>query len=348
MAKEALFKQSNAWRKIVATFFKTNGVWKQATPFIKVDGEWIEIGESVDREFHLYFGIAANLRKYDTEGNAVWNKPSSLGQNITEITVDPQNIYTGHEWGYLTKWDSEGNEMWQTSFFADSLYALAVDAEEYIYGGSGIRLQKRDANGDLEWNVFPNTSGTLTSIAVDVFGHVYVGWVFSSGIGRGYQISASDGSVLGQVGISLQSRVANVVTSPSGHVYLAGYSDRRIEKVDQNRNTVWTYQHPTSSGNILYDISIDKQENIYAVVDNSVFKLDSDGDLKWESHFSAGFGSRWITVTPNNEIFMTTSDGYLFRFDSEGNEIWNQRVAGVAAGYLMSEPGPYGAFPSHW
>lgn len=203
----------------------------------------------------------------------------SLGNVIlagrTDGALDGVNL--GGQDAFVGKFTSDGSEIWLVQFGTggdDSVAAVVVDGNDDIYvvgetsgdlggpnaGLSDAFLRKYTADGDVVWTEQFGTDASDwgSDIAVDGDGNVFVnGTTFattsSSGFVRKYQ-QASDGlSVTEEWTTPFERGVRQITVLEDGSVVGIG--------------SAW------------YEIKV---EEAY------VFKLDTDGDLVWESEFGTG------------------------------------------------------------
>ena len=136
------------------------------------------------------------LARVNSEKEVEWLKhieaEDSYGDNIAITTDDDDNIYlTANNDGkiFVTKYDSEGNEIW-TNNFNDQHYgygnSIALDQYDnvYISGGSGWNffMAKLDFFGETLWvkDLWHNSSNAcnITDVDVDKLGNIYFIGVF--------------------------------------------------------------------------------------------------------------------------------------------------------------------------
>ena len=260
------------------------------------------------------------LAKFDSDGNQLWNRQfgsSSLEQSFAVITDKKGNIYvSGQSLGdlggpnnnvgqnlgsteanqstlirttdsFVTKFDSDGNQLWIKKFGTEELddfYNIAIDQDGNIFAGgpttsnfegedAGLYdswLVKLDNDGQLEWlEQFGSPDYEfLWDIDTDTEGNVYAtGWT------------------LGDLGGEN-----------------AGSYDTWVTKYDSDGNQLWLEQFGTSgddgSGFVFGGIDVDLNNDIYLTG-------ATDSNLGGEN---AGSYDAWVA-----------------KYDSNGNQLWLQQ-----------------------
>jgi hypothetical protein len=151
------------------------------------------------------------LAKYDTNGNLIWQRILGGANNdiFFSVALDSSgNIYVagytfsqgaGGQDGLLTKYDTNGNLIWQRILGGannDIFFSVALDSSGNIYvagytssqgaGGQDGLLTKYDTNGNLIWQrILGGASFDIfLSVALDSSGNIYVaGYTNSQGAG---------------------------------------------------------------------------------------------------------------------------------------------------------------------
>ena len=172
---------------------------------VDIDGNMVIAGYYQEKfslgSFSLYteddYYADIYLARINSEKEVEWLKHieagSSYGDNIAITTDDDDNIYlTANKNGniFVTKYDSEGNEIW-TNNFNDQYYgygkSIALDQYDnvYISGGSGWNffMAKLDFFGETLWvkDLWHNSSNAcnITDVDVDKLGNIYFIGVFN-------------------------------------------------------------------------------------------------------------------------------------------------------------------------
>ena len=291
------------------------------------------------------------LSKFDSDGNALWT--TQFGTNrydcsqsvaldasgnayvtgFTEGHLDGTNA--GQEDAFLIKFDSGGNKLWTTQFGSnrtDMSHSVAVDRWDNVYingytegdlaGSSGDYdgfLSKFNSSGSKLWTTQFGTirSDQSVSVAADASGNVYV-----------------SGSTYGDLGGSNE-----------------GDRDVFLSKFDSGGNGLWTTQFGTSRWDVSASVVVDASGNVYIsgdtyggldglnAGDHDAFlsRFDSDGNKLWTTQIGSNaddrscsvavdaLGNAYITGYTEGDLDGPNAgdyDGFLHKFDSDGNEIW--------------------------
>ena len=244
------------------------------------------------------------LSKFNKDGKQLWTRQfgsSTFDQTFAVVTDSQGNIYqSGYTIGdvagsnnndediqpstdsWLTKFDSEGNQLWTKQFGTisnDDTYGLAVDKDDNIILGGWTF---KDFAGDNEG--------------------FYDAWITKFDDEGNQQWSQQFGSLD-------YDFLWDLDTDSKGNTYATGWTlgdlsgvnagsyDPWIAKYDKNGNQVWLEQFGTSGddGSFLGGIEIDSNDNIFLTG-------YTDSNLGGEN---AGSYDAWVA-----------------RYDTEGNQVW--------------------------
>ncbi len=326
--------------------------------------------------------------KLDSAGNLIWNTfLGGIGNDYGEgVAVDGSgNVYiTGltdvslgsGTWGnpiraftsqgdaFVAKLDSNGNLTWNTFLGgggSDWGKGITVSSNGTVYvagfsdaawGGPIIRayttlsdafIARLDSSGNLIWSSFFGGKGSDygEGIAMDSAGNLYI-----TGNSLGSIASASWGNP-----------IRNYI---NGDVFVA--------KVDTSGNLIWNTFLGGNGGDYGFAVAVDQTDNIYAVGDSNatwgnpvrgysagldtfVGKLDSNGNLKWNTFLGGsgvdeGYGvdtdssgeiyvAGYSTTSWGNPIrtFTSFQDAYVAELDPKGNMAMNTFLGGSGYDY---------------
>ncbi|MFA4889596.1 MAG: NHL repeat-containing protein [Candidatus Omnitrophota bacterium] len=327
-------------------------------------------GIVIDSKDYVY--VADNhfrrIQKFDSEGNFIKKWAALEGGVVADwplkeketdwqlggvFTIDKNDIiYVGHEHsGFMHKFTTEGEYIpYNWSGRPDSLdYCgdAAIDAEGNIYLCMSATLIKYDSTGKKlsEWKSWGNEDGKFNSIegiAVDKKGNVYVSDI------KGIQIFDPKGNFISKWNkndpkysqeLYLYMWTSAMAVDAQNNIYTAD-SDT-IVKFDIQGNPISKFKIEESEH--IYDIAIDAQNNIYAVVankDNFLFKLDPAGNIlqKWVrnrdelkitigpiTYYNLHFHD--LVIDFNNNVYISAAEGGVFKFDSNGNLLTSWKYA---------------------
>ncbi len=251
------------------------------------------------------------IAKYDSDGNHLWNRSSSLGDFdhiAKDIAIDSNgNIiiagYTPNS-DYLTvKYDSDGNEMWALIddfvLGGASANGVAVDSGNNIIitGGAGADSStfKYDNNGNVLW------------------------WVATEYAGIGSDVTAYD------IATDSQDNIIVVGETNSNYFFIIKYG--------KYGNKLWAIQ--TAKNPYFIDnaaVAIDSKDNIIITGPLFVIKYDKDGNVLWETPISwtvapgyyAGIGEDMIIDSKDNIILVGYwNDKMLIeKYNPDGFNLW--------------------------
>ena len=250
----------------------------------------------------------------------------------------------GYE-AFLSKFDSGGNAVWTTHIGTDMTdvgQSIALDASGnayitgYTYGDLGgqnlgvsdVFLVKVDSGGNEVWATQVGTSryDDSYSVAVAASGNVYTSGRYEYSTGSENVLLNkfdSGGSEIWRkvIGTSSQDRSYSVAVDASDNAYISGRTggklggyqfgrnDAFVSKFDSDGTEVWTTQIGTSDYDYSYSVALDASGNVY-------ISGRTDGDLDGTS---AG-----------------SSDGFLSKFDTDGDEVWTRQIGTSERDYSNS------------
>lgn len=302
---------------------------------------------AVDASRVYVAGITGNspgvfLRKYDLDGNVVWNQFGAGGDTYAQaVAVDGSGLYVAgytrfpqdpgfNADAFLWKYDLDGTVVWSRQFGTPEIdYASAVvldDSGIYVGGltfgtfpgetgaGADAYVRKYDRDGNVLWTRQFGTSGTdgAAALAVNAFGL--------------YVAGAAGGTFPGE---------------PT----FTGIQDAFLRKYDLNGNVAWTHQFEISEVAAANAVAV-SESSVYVAgttgVDAFVRKYDGDGNVEWTRQFgtTSGGGYAWALAVFGSNVYVVGStrggtfpgeqsaggdDAFVRRYDAAGTELWTHQ-----------------------
>jgi len=262
----------------------------------------------VEKEFNILDSL---LLKYNSSGSLKWNQTFDVwdvDRSMRPLIDNSGNIYViGHSGisvfdmkdSYIIKYDSNGNKLWNKTYFDQNMSLSAVldnSGNIYVVGES---IKKYDSNGNKIW--IKTGMYDVKDISIDTSGNIYtlMSMVTEKRDSTGTILWQDDlGSVYGSGGIVSDSNV-------NPYIYSSGTFENKffLIKHDSNRNRVWnkTYDY---LGNLWtessYEIDI-SDDNSYVYIggttsngtakDFLIAKVRADnGDLVWFRRWDSVMG----------------------------------------------------------
>ncbi len=315
-------------------------------------------------------GIFCYLPSSTTLGSPGWPKQfGTVGnESISPILVDHSgSVYvvgssagslfgtnTGTSNCFAAKYDTSGNLLWGKQFGSSStdlISSACVDSGNNLYvvgttdgnlfgtnaGGTDAFVTKFSPNGVVLWSkqLGTPTQDFANSVAVDAQNNVYVA-------------GETGGSLFGQN------------SGADANLYAA--IDAYIVEYDTNGNQLWTKQFGAGGTNSADRIRFDNAGNFYVAggtaslfgpdvtgYDSYVAKYSPTKTLLWGKQFgSVNPGDRTdsygLCVDASGNVYVAggtnmhddidgnpdTGDGYITKFNTNGNSLWTQRWATAA------------------
>ena len=253
-----------------------------------------EVYLALDTVANVYIAGYGQIIKYDSLGAQLWIDDYGGTETAGLAVSEAGNAYVLNLEGLLTKYASNGDELWTTQSL-DSATALGLDQDgnAYAIGGSGQsppgqhRLVKYSSSGTEVWVTDHGTGAeNWIDMAVDGGGNVYVtGYDYNTETEEDYLTAKFDsggtlvwesrydsgGSDLA-IAVGVDSAANSYVTG-----FLGGFpSDYGTVKYDANGNEIWVAQYDgpgTGSNDEVADLVVDGMGNVY------VTGFSKDGDL---------------------------------------------------------------------
>ena len=241
------------------------------------------------------------------------------------------NLYSelqGKRDAFLVAFNSEGEELWGKQWNVggkgeDYVFRIIVDNEGYLYISGGTSesyyIMKFASNGTKIWEQI-STFGQISSLALDAEKNVYVAHRSSGEIIK----YSTNGNELKQYNIpnSTSNQLNTISIDSEGNIYAGGYTmgtlfaenagslDAFLVKLAPDGTQQWGKQWGATKQDIIENIEIDKQNNIYVVgytdnKDSEIFsKFDSDGNKIW------GYAENYIRLAICDKTIYTVKAGH--------------------------------------
>ena len=313
------------------------------------------VGGSLGNDYDYGHGIAV-----DSSGNIFVS-----GEYGGTADFDPgpgtANLVADGSDGFVLKLDSSGDLVWARSYSDDPAFSVAVDSSGSSYAtgttAGEVHLSKIDPAGNLVWT--RNLGHEIaTSVAIDGSGNVLVTGGFRGGFdfdpGPGTSTLTSNGSA--DVFVVKLSTDGDLVWARSVGGTGSEYGNGVV--VDGTGNVIVAGQF---EGTVDFDPGAGAR-NLTAsgpALDAFVWKLDSSGSLVW-AHSAGGVsgdaalgvaanaaGSVYVTgkfestvdfdpgLSVSNLTAMGSSDGFIWKLDSDGDLFWARNAGDWAYGVAV-------------
>jgi hypothetical protein len=260
-------------------------------------------GSSFDRAY----GIDYNNGHLYIVGSTLSPDFSTVGA-YQEFTIDNDDAF-------IAKFDTTGTRLWCTYYGGDShdfAAAVVTDSDENIYitghSASDFNIATVGAHDEVHTGVMAAFLAKFNSNGFLEWG-TYYGDAFEEG--WGIALDSDENPIFS--GFTTSS---NSIASVGAHQQnLGGGVDAFLTKFNQNGVWQWGTYYGGSNDDYGYEIDCDSQDNIYFV--------GGTGSVN-NIYFNSGFQS-----TPTS-----IDDGFVCKFDNNGNIIWGTYIGGNEADYL--------------
>ncbi|MBS9769704.1 MAG: DUF4347 domain-containing protein, partial [Trichodesmium erythraeum GBRTRLIN201] len=253
----------------------------------------------------------------DSNGNVL---VGGLFQGNIDIDGDGNNDLTSNnDWDiYAAKLDSNGNLVWAKQIggsIDDYVNSITTDSSGNVLVGGSFRSNidiDGDGNNDFTSNGFGD-GGDGYVAKFDSNGNL----VWAKQIGGSYWDNAnsiatdSSGNVL--VGGSFESYI-DIDGDGSIDLIPDGFGDGYVAKFDSNGNLVWAKQIGGSNWDSPYSITTDSSGNVYSITTDSSGNVLVGGSFRSNIDIDGDWNN---DLTSNGDL-----DGYVAKFDSNGNLVW--------------------------
>lgn len=266
----------------------------------------------------------------DTNTAVIYGVVSDINGNVYTASTSANRI---------RKFDSDGNEVWQSDVPSANYYMMDVDEDMNLFvTASDNTVRKLDPNGDVVWEFTEHTNNTR-----DVFFDWIDNQLLSIGQdGRLFSIDPDTGN--GELYVDGLATGYSVTKDLDGNIIAGSSSGIRKFRWDGN-GLDW---HNSSIG-IIGCAAVDTRGHVYAAShSNFVVKLHRDtGEEIWRGdQFSNNVNT--VRVDDDGYVYAGSSDTQVIKYDGEtGDVIWRYHghisnvwdVAVTRFPYYLNRPG---------
>ncbi|MFC1723313.1 LamG-like jellyroll fold domain-containing protein, partial [Nanoarchaeota archaeon] len=273
------------------------------------------------------------ITKLDIYGNKLWDWTYDVGSGydlINGVVFDSEGnvIGAGHSNdsgqpdGFIIKLDSEGNHDWNLTYAPSSGYIrfddVAVDSSDNVIVGAGNnshQVYKVLSNGTRDWNYTSGTVGHCRGVAVDSQDNIYC--VGENDTSDGFAVIKLDedgNEIWGWTHNPSSSgdTLLDAVVDHDDNLVVAGYRGGGnfifyVAKLNSSDGAsprlLWNWTYNATSLTYAEGVTVDSQNNIYAVGRNYdpgqpqmfAVKLDTDGNhlRNWTYNPGSGYDALW-------------------------------------------------------
>ncbi|VVB81241.1 Uncharacterised protein [uncultured archaeon] len=291
--------------------------------------------------FNVGAALDVFVGKFAPNGTQLWNVTAgSVRSEWAEaVAVDSlDNIIAGGFFqqatlqpdGWLLKYNSSGNPVWNVTFGninrPDYVWDVAVDSANNItavgynetagtVGGKSIFLWKYNSSGSQLWNTTLRAPGTADSEAmgvdIDSSDNITItGYMFIGGVSQVFTAKlTSAGAMIKNVTFNNTGAVANIgsdiVIDSNNNIIVAGQSNfgggsipvAIVVKYDSNLNHLWNVTYNGSGGagfgDIADSVAVDDENNIYisGISNRSILLVKYDVNGNQLWNLTSAFGT---------------------------------------------------------
>lgn len=330
-------KQNGEYKPVNQSYYKHDGIWKEATPWKKIDGIWIQF------PFFMSFIYTVSddrtVKKLDNQLSEEWVFDDLiLPRDLNAIKVSPEkDVFFVDDSAMMYRLDMNGDLVWSIEEQNISRRYVAISRNLYsaTHRGAGdIRIFT--PNG--EYFSYVSLGEQITKFDFDGNDNVYIG-TNSNNLHK-YDIDLSEIWVF----TANTNNVTAVATEPGGVSY-SGASNGRIYKIDVDGNQLFLNNDDTLPCN---DLVLDQNGFLYAVSFFNLVKKIDTSDMSEVWRYSSENSLSSIAVDRSGDVYVGDLEGNLIKLDVNGNEVYKQQIhTGELEGIDVS-PGRYGAFSDFW
>ncbi|WGS65606.1 cohesin domain-containing protein [Marinitoga aeolica] len=205
-----------------------------------------------------------------------------------------------------------------------TIYSPAISDENIIYfSTSSGSVYAYNSSGEKLWKY--NTDGFVkSSVVLNPLNQVIIG----NENGELYIIN-SDGTLSDK--INLDGAIDYPVSLGSnGEIYVIT-SIGTIYKFGAYGNEIWKKE---LKGNPTSNIVIDKESNIYFAMNNYLYGLDLNGNVKFKKGFSKAISSR-LSMDGNENVYFATGENKIYSINKYGRIIFDKYIGEEIRGSIL-------------
>jgi outer membrane protein assembly factor BamB len=255
----------------------------------------------------------------------------AVSDTFSTVTTDPNgdNIRYRFDWGNGTITD------WSEALASGSTYKTT-----FAYTNRGqyyVKAQAKDQTGKASdwseshkvicglgmviWSMPPDEEfddEINSTPAIDDQGNIYAGCIE----GHVHSFTAN-GSQRWRFEASYE-----VISSPAiasnGTIYACDRDGYVYALNSSNGTQLWSVN--TGASDIIATPAIGRRDEIYINTADGLYAISAQGQIMWDLPDINGASS--VAIDASNNLYVGTSDGYLFSFDTAGNTRWSYNVGG--------------------
>ncbi len=278
-------------------------------------------------------GAGGSYYSFDDTGKKLWTFPAQRGYGLSTPAVRADGTsYFSTTNLQLYAVDPNGMKAWQFAVMAqaDSDPIVTKDGVLIYSSDDGSLYAMDPVMGKPIWKSSPNTGpGEVDGgLAESCDGKIYAG-----GQNGWFQIDAKTGNTLWSVPATgnLHALLSSPLVTADGTMYGIDHGGQGVA-VDVNGKILWQKQlGPPGTGSSLAKVG----NTLYTVLgDGSLHALDAgNGAELWKqpvgnqvtTYLNAG-----PVVDGNHRIYFNSTDGFVYAFDANGNQLWRIPHSGQA------------------
>ena len=317
---------------------------------------WIQNYQPFYTPYYEYSYKAGNIHVMD-DGSFVVNGT---------CTENDEWYYWYSKFGYLIKFDPEGNILWAKK---DSLssspdiwdcesetFAILPDGGFVSAGCVGLinpdYLLFRDSDGNLENIIYYNDMNYNSMCVVDNGTSLLFAGANSGAILQKTDLEGNEIWQENYASTTASCPVSVIQSNDGGYAFLsyqfANPDDYCLVKTDSSGSVEWYNTYDYNGQREVPNSLIQTSDGGYLLcgyTENSdrggfIVKTDSVGDTLWTRKYERSYCARvWCATTFNNEIVLHgySNNGIiiLFKIDNYGNEVWYKEISVI--GYTTAE-----------